>query len=92
VTTKSSQIVKSVKDKNKMHIVGGHGNNNPNVDWLESRGFYVFYLVFIGVFHLILLSLPFLTVKMAWTTTNIIHNLVSFLNQLAAIIIIQLSI
>lgn len=57
-------------------IPGGHGNDNPNVDWTRSRGFYIFYLIFLTVFHLILLCFPFIDVQMAWTLTNITHNVV----------------
>lgn len=63
-------------------FAGGHGNENPNVDWVESRGFYLFYLIFLAVFHLILLSLPFITTEMAWTLTNISHNMVRPFNEL----------
>lgn len=63
-------------------IAGGHGNENPNVNWLESRGFYLFYLIFLSVFHLILLSLPFISTPMAWTLTNITHNMVRISTEL----------
>lgn len=56
-------------------IAGGHGNQNPNEDWTMSKGFYMFYLLFVAVFHLILLSIPFISTPMAWTLTNITHNL-----------------
>jgi hypothetical protein len=46
---------------------------------LFSLGFYVFYFIFVAVFHLILLSLPFITTALAWTLTNISHNLAQFI-------------
>jgi len=57
-------------------LASGHGN--PNSTWLQSRGFYLFYLIFLSTFHLILLSLPFISTALAWTITNLSHNLASF--------------
>ncbi|CAO1354653.1 unnamed protein product [Diamesa serratosioi] len=54
---------------------GGHGDVNPNKNWIESRGMYVFYLITIVSLHLILLSLPMISISMAWSMTNIMHNL-----------------
>ena len=56
---------------------GGHGDVNPNKNWIESRGMYVFYFITIFSLHLILLSLPMISISMAWTITNIMHNLVN---------------
>ena len=63
-------------------IAGGHGNEHPNSDWIRSRGFYLFYLIFLSIFHLILLSLPFISTPYAWTITNLSHNLVRIINKL----------
>lgn len=56
-------------------IAGAHGNQNPNEDWTNSKGFYIFYIIFVTVFHLVLLSIPFISTALAWTLTNITHNL-----------------
>lgn len=57
-------------------LVGGHGCANPNSTWLQSKGLWLSYCIGILVTHLIILSLPFLTVELAWSVTNIIHNTV----------------
>lgn len=59
-------------------IAGGHGDPNPNTSWLDSRGFWLSYGLGILCFHLVLLSVPFINIPMAWTITNTLHNLVSF--------------
>lgn len=58
-------------------LVGGHGESNPNTNWLDSRGLWISYAMGMLVLHLILLSVPVFSVAVAWTLTNIIHNLVS---------------
>ncbi|KAG8230830.1 hypothetical protein J437_LFUL010227 [Ladona fulva] len=55
-------------------LVGGHGESNPNTVWLQSRGLWLSYIVGVLTLHLILLSVPLLTIPMAWTLTNLIHN------------------
>jgi hypothetical protein len=57
-------------------LVGGHGESNPNTTWLQSRGLWISYALGILTLHLILLSVPILSVALAWTLTNLIHNAV----------------
>ena len=57
-------------------IVGGHGDVNPNSSWLNGKGLWLSYGLGVLLLHLILLSLPFLSTAVAWTLTNLIHNLV----------------
>jgi len=59
--------------------VGGHGEANPNVSWLGSRGMWLTYGIGVTMLHLFLLSVPFLTIPMAWTLTNLIHNTCNFI-------------
>jgi len=59
--------------------VGGHGEDNPNVSWLGSRGMWLTYGVAVTLLHLFLLSVPFLSVPLAWTLTNLIHNTGNFI-------------
>ncbi|XP_022221164.1 ORM1-like protein [Drosophila obscura] len=56
-------------------IAGGHGEPNPNSSWLSARGFWLAYFLGLLSIHLILLSLPFVSISWAWTATNLIHNL-----------------
>ena len=59
---------------------GGHGNENPNSNYMNGRGFWIFYVLVILVGHLLLLSVPItaFTVAWVWTTTTVAHNLISF--------------
>jgi len=59
--------------------VGGHGQENPNCHWLGGRGLWFTYTVAVTLLHLFLLSVPILTIPLAWTLTNIIHNSLHFL-------------
>jgi hypothetical protein len=45
---------------------------------LGSRGMWFTYAVGVTMLHLFLLSIPFLTIPMAWTLTNLIHNTVNW--------------
>uniref|UniRef100_A0A0K8SMG9 ORM1-like protein n=3 Tax=Lygus hesperus TaxID=30085 RepID=A0A0K8SMG9_LYGHE len=60
-------------------LAGGHGNSNPNTNYLKSRGLWVAYSIGMLVLHLILLSIPPLSIPMAWTLTNQVHNAVTFI-------------
>lgn len=60
-------------------LVGGHGDCNPNTTWLKSRGLWLSYTIGMLVLHLIILSVPLLTIPIAWTITNLIHNLIHFI-------------
>lgn len=61
---------------NMSMIAGGHGDPNPNTSWLDSRGFWLAYGLGVLNFHLVLLAIPFVSIPMAWTVTNTLHNLV----------------
>ncbi|CAG7820070.1 unnamed protein product [Allacma fusca] len=61
-----------------MITVGGHGEDNPNVSWLNSRGMWLTYSIVVTLLHLFLLSVPFLSIPVAWTLTNLIHNSINF--------------
>lgn len=57
---------------------GGHGNENPNANYMNGRGFWLFYVLVITGVHLILLSVPFLSVPWVWTITSVGHNVIQF--------------
>lgn len=61
----------------RMNVGVAHSEVNPNTRVMNSRGIWLTYLLLTVVLHIILLSIPFLTVPLVWTLTNIIHNLVS---------------
>ncbi|KAJ8313627.1 hypothetical protein KUTeg_008188 [Tegillarca granosa] len=47
---------------------------NPTHSYLGSRGIWITYVLIIFLFHLLLLSVPFFTVAVAWTLTNVFHD------------------
>ncbi|XP_011188275.1 ORM1-like protein [Zeugodacus cucurbitae] len=55
-------------------IAGGHGEPNPNATWLGARGMWLAYGLGVLTVHLILLSVPFISIPMAWSITNLLHN------------------
>lgn len=59
---------------------GGHLHENPNANYMNGRGFWLYYVLLIVLFHIILLSVPldFFTIPWVWTVTNLAHNAVSF--------------
>uniref|UniRef100_A0AAZ3REJ8 ORM1-like protein 1 n=1 Tax=Oncorhynchus tshawytscha TaxID=74940 RepID=A0AAZ3REJ8_ONCTS len=67
-----------------MNVGVAHSEVNPNTQVMNSRGIWQAYLLLVTVLHVILLSIPVLTVPLVWTLTNVIHNLVyssQFLHQ-----------
>lgn len=61
-----------------MNVGVAHSEVNPNTRVMNSRGIWLTYLLLTVVLHVILLSIPFFTVPLVWTLTNVIHNLVSY--------------
>ncbi|CAG0891914.1 unnamed protein product [Darwinula stevensoni] len=55
-------------------LAGGHGEENPNASWLNGRGMWLSYVIGVLFLHLVLLAVPFFSVPVAWTLTNVIHN------------------
>lgn len=53
-----------------------HSEVNPNTRVMNSRGIWLSYVLAIGLLHVVLLSIPFASVPVVWTLTNLIHNLV----------------
>ncbi|TMS06695.1 ORM1-like protein 1 [Larimichthys crocea] len=41
---------------------------------MNSRGIWLTYALGVGILHIVLLSIPFFSVPVVWTLTNIIHN------------------
>ena len=58
-------------------LTGGHGEVNPNSTWHSTRGAWLSYLTGLVALHILLLSIPILSIPTAWTLTNFIHNMVS---------------
>lgn len=62
-----------------MNVGVAHSDPNPNSTYFSSKGMWVTYAILVAFLHYVILSLPFLSVAMAWTLTNVIHNAVSLL-------------
>lgn len=60
-----------------MNVGTAHSEVNPNTRVMSSRGMWLSYILGIGLLHVVLLSIPFASVPVVWTLTNLIHNLVS---------------
>ena len=59
-----------------MNVGVAHSEVNPNTRVMNSRGMWLTYALGVGLLHIVLLSIPFFSVPVAWTLTNVIHNLV----------------
>lgn len=62
-----------------MNVGVASSDPNPNASYFNSKGIWVTYLVVIAIMHYIFLSLPFISVAMAWTLTSVIHNILMFI-------------
>lgn len=67
----------------KMNVGVAHSEVNPNTRVMNSRGIWLTYLLLTVVLHIVLLSIPFFTVPLVWTLTNVIHNMVSYFGHWA---------
>ncbi|KAG2458726.1 ORML1 protein, partial [Polypterus senegalus] len=63
-----------------MNVGVAHSEVNPNTRIMNSRGIWLTYALGVGMLHIVLLSIPFFSVPVVWTLTNVIHNLVSKLD------------
>lgn len=59
-----------------MNVGTAHSEVNPNTRVMNSRGIWLSYVLAIGLLHVVLLSIPFVSVPVVWTLTNLIHNMV----------------
>lgn len=60
-----------------MNVGVAHSEVNPNTRVMNSRGIWLAYIILVGLLHVVLLSIPFFSIPVVWTLTNVIHNLVS---------------
>ena len=68
-----------------MNVGVAHSDPNPNSTFFNSRGMWITYIVIVVIVHYMLLSLPFLSVALAWTLTNVLHNAVCYYNVINGI-------
>jgi hypothetical protein len=62
-----------------MNVGVAHSDPNPNSTYFNSKGMWVTYVIVVVFIHYIFLTLPFLSVAMAWTLTNVMHNMLMFI-------------
>lgn len=60
-----------------MNVGVAHSEVNPNTRVMNSRGIWLAYVLLVALLHVVLLSIPFFSIPVVWTLTNVIHNLVS---------------
>uniref|UniRef100_A0A8C2QDV8 ORM1-like protein 1 n=1 Tax=Cricetulus griseus TaxID=10029 RepID=A0A8C2QDV8_CRIGR len=58
-----------------MNVGVAHSEVNPNTRVMNSRGMWLTYALGVALLLTVLLSITFFSVSIAWTLTNIIHNL-----------------
>lgn len=61
-----------------MQVGVAHSDNNPTHSVYNSKGIWVTYLLIVFLSHLIILSVPFFSVAVAWTLTNVLHDVIMF--------------
>jgi len=62
-----------------MNVGVAHSDPNPNSTYFNSKGMWVTYVIIVAIMHYMLLSLPFLSVAVAWTLTHVIHNALMYI-------------
>ncbi|KTG35988.1 hypothetical protein cypCar_00042736, partial [Cyprinus carpio] len=72
--TQTSVLFFVCRQKSKMNVGVAHSEVNPNTRVMNSRGIWLTYALGVGMLHIVLLSIPFFTVPVVWTLTNVIHN------------------
>lgn len=65
------------RPQSDMNVGVAHSEVNPNTRVMNSRGIWLTYALGVGTLHIVLLSIPFFSVPVVWTLTNVIHNFVS---------------
>jgi hypothetical protein len=51
---------------------------NPTIDYFNSRGMWLTYVILIFLAHIMLMAMPFLTTATAWTCTFTLHNVIMY--------------
>ena len=59
-----------------MNVGVAHSDSNPTHSYFNSKGIWITYLLLVFGVHLLLLSVPFFSVAVAWTLTNVMHDVV----------------
>ncbi|KAJ3304177.1 hypothetical protein HDV03_003027 [Kappamyces sp. JEL0829] len=54
-------------------------DENPNTNWLHTRGSWIVVLFFIFIVRLAVSGIPGITVELSWTITNLLYNVTTFI-------------
>ncbi|KAL4617984.1 hypothetical protein GN956_G20864 [Arapaima gigas] len=68
-------LLSSCEGTLEMNVGVAHSEVNPNTRVMNSRGMWLTYVLGVGLLHVLLLSIPFFSVPVVWTLTNVIHNM-----------------
>ncbi|CAD7684668.1 unnamed protein product [Nyctereutes procyonoides] len=58
-----------------MNVGVAHREIDLNTGVMNSPGIWLAYIALVGLLHVVLLSIPFFSIPIFWTLTNIIHTL-----------------
>ncbi|CAG5123891.1 unnamed protein product [Candidula unifasciata] len=61
-----------------MNVGVAHSDSNPTHSYFNSKGIWLTYILLVFCVHLLLLSIPFFSVAVAWTLTNVLHDVCMF--------------
>ncbi|XP_022378767.1 ORM1-like protein 2 [Lutra lutra] len=70
--------VRRASEACRMNVGVAHSEVNPNTRVMNSRGIWLAYIILVGLLHVVLLSIPFFSIPVVWTLTNVIHNLAMY--------------
>ncbi|KAM8919865.1 LOW QUALITY PROTEIN: ORM1-like protein 2 [Lycaon pictus] len=62
-------------ERRKVNVGVAHSEGNPSTQVMNSQGIWLAYTILVGLLHVVLLGIPFFSIPVVWTLTNIIHNL-----------------
>lgn len=61
-----------------MNIGTATSEENPTHSYLGSRGIWITYVLILLITHFMLLTIPFFSVAVAWTLTNVVHCVITY--------------
>lgn len=62
-----------------MQVGTASGDVNPTSSYFNQRGIWITYVLVIFLGHLFILSMPFFSTAVAWTLTNVLHDVSMFI-------------
>jgi len=61
-----------------MQVGTANSEPNPNQSYFNARGMWLTYILIIVFVHCIMLSIPVISVGVAWTMTVVCHNVITY--------------